>query len=169
MKVYTDITSSEEIVSDSFKFNYIFENVGVEIKSSFIQKNEGDIDIGCGNAFGQNDEEAKGDGGEKILDIIDAFKYNETAFDKKGYTTYIKNFMKKVKTHLEQTKPERVADFVKGAGEMVKWILGNFDEFSFYTPESYDTENTIILSYYKGEDATPTFVYFIDGLKGETV
>ena len=37
--------------------------------------------------------------------------------------------------------------------------------FISYTPESYDMENTIILSYYKGEDATPTFVYFTDGLK----
>ncbi len=26
-------------------------------------------------------------------------------------------------------------------------------------------ENTIILSYYDGEDETPTFVYYIDGLK----
>ncbi len=51
---------------------------------------------------------------------------------------------------------------------MVKWILKNFDEFSFYTPESFDTENTIILSYYKNpDDETPHFVYFLDGLKPE--
>lgn len=52
---------------------------------------------------------------------------------------------------------------------MVKWIIANFGEFEFYTPESYDTDNIIILSYYDGEDLTPTFLYFMDGLKGVLV
>ncbi|KAL4512583.1 hypothetical protein ABPG72_020420 [Tetrahymena utriculariae] len=169
MKVYTDIFSGEEIISDSFKFEYKFENVGVQIKSAYILKAEGDIDIGCGNAFGgTGEEEGKADA-EKVLDVVDAFKYQETSFGKKDYTTYIKGYMKKVKTYLEEKNPDRVAGFMKGAGEMVKWILENFDEFTFYTPESYDTENSIILSYYNGEEATPTFVYFIDGLKGMVV
>jgi hypothetical protein len=58
---------------------------------------------------------------------------------------------------------------MKGAQEMVKWILSTFDEFSFYTPESYENENIIILSYYKPEALAPTFVYFMDGLKGQKV
>ena len=48
---------------------------------------------------------------------------------------------------------------------MVKFILSKFDEFTFYCPESYDMDNIIILSYYKGEDVSPTFLYFMDGLK----
>jgi len=170
MKVYTDIFSGEEIVSDSFKFEYVFDKVGVEIKATFITKKEGEVDIGCGNAFGGNEDDAGDAGeGEKVLDIIDAFKYNESAFTKKDYTTYIKGYMKKVKTYLEEKNPERVKDFITGAGAMVKFILENFEEFTFYTPESYDTENNMILSYYKGEDVAPTFLFFIDGLKGTTV
>ena len=49
---------------------------------------------------------------------------------------------------------------------MVKFILGQFGDCQFYTPESYETENCIIISYYKGESETPTFLYFMDGLKG---
>jgi len=49
---------------------------------------------------------------------------------------------------------------------MFKWILATFDEFSFYTPESYETENLIILSYFKKDAGAPTFLYFMDGLKG---
>lgn len=170
MKVYTDLFTGEEIVSDSFKFEYIFDRVGVEIKANFITKSEGDIDIGCGNAFGgTGDDDAKGGEGEKVLDVIEAFKYNETSFGKKDYTTYIRGFMKKVKAQLEEKNPDRVKDFMSGAGAMVKHILENFDEYTFYTPESYDTENSIILSYYKGEESAPTFLYFIDGLKGTTV
>ena len=48
---------------------------------------------------------------------------------------------------------------------MVKFILANFADMSFYTPESYDNENIIMLSWYKGEDTAPTFLYFLDGLK----
>jgi len=37
--------------------------------------------------------------------------------------------MKKMKQHLEKENPDRVAGFMKGATDMVKWILGNFKEF----------------------------------------
>ena len=73
--------------------------------------------------------------------------------------------MKKVKEYLAEKKPERVDGFMKGAQAMVKFIVGQFDEFEFYLPESYETENSVILSYYKEEALTPTFLYFIDGLK----
>lgn len=32
--------------------------------------------------------------------------------------------------------------------------------------EKCDTEAGLVLAYYKGEDEAPTFVYFMDGLKG---
>lgn len=38
MKVYTDIFTKEEINSDSFKFTYVYDQVGVEIKSTYITK-----------------------------------------------------------------------------------------------------------------------------------
>ena len=72
--------------------------------------------------------------------------------------------MKKVLDYLGKENPERIAGFKKGAAAMVKFITSNFGDFTFYTPMSYDTENSIILSYYKGEDETPTFLYFMDGL-----
>ena len=74
--------------------------------------------------------------------------------------------MKRVKTHLETENPDRVAGFMSGAKEAFTWITKNFDEFEFYLPESYDTEHTIILAYYEEGALTPTFCYFLDGLKG---
>jgi NAD(P)H-flavin reductase len=96
---------------------------------------------------------------------MDAFHYQETTFSKSDYTTYIKGYVKKLKEHLEKNNPDRVQPFMKGAQEMVKFIVSNFDEFSFYTPESYDMDNSIILSYFKEGEDTPTFLYFMDGLK----
>ena len=66
----------------------------------------------------------------KVLDVIDAFRYQETTFGKGDYKTYIMGYMKKVKAHLEATKKERVEGFMKGAKEMVDWIFKNFDDFT---------------------------------------
>jgi len=166
MRLYLDAFSGEEIISDSFDLVMVFDDAGAEIKSKLIVKKEGDVDIGCGNAFGGNEaeEEKADDQVEKVIDVVDCFHYKETSFNKADYSTYIKGYMKKVLDYLTKEKPDRVAGFKKGASAMVKFITANYADFTFYTPESYDTENSIILSYYKGEDASPTFLYFMDGL-----
>jgi hypothetical protein len=57
---------------------------------------------------------------------------------------------------------------MENAQQMVKWILSRFDDITFYTPPSYDSENIIILSLFdKEDDDAPTFVYFMDGLREE--
>jgi hypothetical protein len=74
--------------------------------------------------------------------------------------------MKKLLAYLQANKPNRVEPFKSGAKEFFKWVLANFDEFSFYTSASYDMENLIVMSYYKSpEDPAPTFLYVMDGLK----
>lgn len=73
--------------------------------------------------------------------------------------------MKKVLGHLKTTNNERVEPFMAGARKFFDWIKQNFNDFSFYTPSDYDTEHTILMSYYEGEDAAPTFLYVMDGLK----
>ena len=56
---------------------------------------------------------------------------------------------------------------MKSVTDLVKFVLGNFDKFTFYVPESYDMDNHIVLAYWKNEetDTAPTFIYFMDGLK----
>ena len=126
------------------------------------------IDVGGGNAFGgAAEDEGCDDQAEKKLDVMTANNYQSTSLDKKGFTSYIKAFMKKTKLYLEEHNPTRVDAFMKNAPAAVKWILTNFDEFEFYLPESYDTENSIILAYYEEGAECPKFVYFIDGLIGQ--
>lgn len=86
--------------------------------------------IGKGGEFGGAEEdEAVEDKSEKVLDLVDAFRYTETAFSKSDYTTYIKNYMKKVKAYLEKENPDRVAPFMAGAKDMVGWVIKNFADF----------------------------------------
>ena len=57
MKIFYDVFSNEEIVSDSYKMVETFNGAIVEVKAKFIVKKEGEVDIGCGNAFGGGGEE----------------------------------------------------------------------------------------------------------------
>lgn len=171
MKVYCDIFNDDELISDSFPMEMRFNDVLGEVRTSYrIKGAGGDVDIGRGNEFGGGgDDEAVDDQAEKVLDIVDNFHLQETSFGKSDYATYIKAYMKKVKAKLEETNPDRVKDFMAGAKEAVGWILKQFDEFQFFMGESMDMDSTIILAYYKDPEGhdTPTFVYFMDGMKGK--
>lgn len=133
-----------------------------------VIKKEGDVDIGCGNAFGGAGED-EGTGGapvEKVCDIVDAFHYEETSMDLAGFNAYFKAYMKKVLGYLSEKNPDRVAGFKTGAAAFFKWAKENFEELSFHTGQSFDVENLIVMSYYKNEeDEAPTFIYMMDGLK----
>lgn len=142
-----------------------------------VLKQDAEVDIGCGNAFGgTNDEEgeAGGNGGQdnafKVIDLVDAFGYHETIFDLSGFGDYFKAYMKKVLAWLQANKPDRVDPFKAGAKDFFIWAKQNFGELSFYTGSSYDMENLIVMSYYKKpEDPAPTFIYMMDGFKSYKV
>eukprot|EP00742_Colponemidia_sp_Colp-10_P000112 GILJ01000124.1.p1 GENE.GILJ01000124.1~~GILJ01000124.1.p1 ORF type:complete len:174 (+),score=41.69 GILJ01000124.1:121-642(+) len=169
MKVYQDLFTGDELLSDSYQLNEVFDGAGYEVESSMITKGAVNIDIGCGNEFGGGDEDGGVDDSsaeEKVIDIVDAFRYQQTGFsNKKEYLTYIKGFMQKVKKHLEDNNPDRVDVFMKGASAMVKHVASNFDDFNFYMGESNDPEANLVLAYYKEGALAPTFLYFVDALK----
>ena len=167
MRLYSDIWTDTEVISDSYPFKEVFEGVAVEVKSRMIVKGDEKVDVGCGNAFGGGGEEEDMGNAEveKVIDLVDSFNYQETGFDKAGFVSYFKGYMKKLLTHLKEHKPDRVEIFQKGAKDLFAFLKDNFDDLTIYTPKDYDTDNILIYSYYQGEDLAPTFIYILDGLK----
>ena len=131
MKIFTDYNGETEILSDSYPITEVFDGCGYEVQSALLNKGGETIDIGCGNAFGEPKEEEKEEV-EQVNNILDTFSYQEQTFDKAGYVTYIKTYMKDLREYLEKNKPARLEAFKKGTAEMVKWILANFDTFTLY-------------------------------------
>jgi hypothetical protein len=44
--------------------------------------------------------------------------------------TYVKDFLKKLKTHLESTgKADKVESFQKGASDFIKFVVSKFEDF----------------------------------------
>ena len=114
---------------------------------------------------------------------MDAFRLQETSWDKKGFMGYVKGFMKKV---AEKLTPERKEKFMAEAPAAVKMLLGKFDELQFFMGESGDMEASLCYAYYKEGCACaraslrvqpshprlptlaasdPTFLYFKDCLR----
>jgi hypothetical protein len=56
MRIYQDVFTDEEFISDSYKMEMIHNDVIGEVKSRMVVCKESDVDIGCGNAFGGSNE-----------------------------------------------------------------------------------------------------------------
>jgi hypothetical protein len=103
MRIYQDLFTNEEFISDSYKIELIHEDVIGEVQSRMVVKSDVEVDVGCGNAFGGQNEDDGDQGGQtgsapvaKVIDLVDAFQYEETSFDLEGFTAYFKTYMKKL-------------------------------------------------------------------------
>ena len=65
-----------------------------------------------------------------------------TQFDKKGYLSHLKSYMKKVKDGLKENKAseDTIKEFETGASAYAKKIIANFKDYDFYIGESMDPD-----------------------------
>ena len=56
MIILQDIFSGEELLSDAYKVDMLFDNVIGEVQSKMVAIKDAEVDIGCGNAFGGTNE-----------------------------------------------------------------------------------------------------------------
>ena len=99
MKVWKDIISGDEMVSDSYPMVTSFEDACLEVKSRLVSKNAND-NFGIPGED-ENTAEASTEG-VTVIDIVDAHRLKEIDLDKKSWTGYIKEYVKKVKGKLEE-------------------------------------------------------------------
>lgn len=60
------------------------------------------------------------EGESQVNNIVHSFRLTETQFDKKSYLSYLKSYMKSIKAKLQETNPDRVPAFEKGAAAFAK-------------------------------------------------
>ena len=71
------------------------------------------------------------DSATTVNNVVHSFRLQSTAFDKKSFLTYLKGYMKTVKEKLQETNPDRVAEFEKGAQGFAKKLVANFKDYEF--------------------------------------
>ena len=115
-----------------------------------------------------DDEGPENEDGETVINIVDAHELNEMTLSKKDVMGMIKLYLKRVVGWMKENgKEDRVADFQKGATEMVKFVMGKFDEMQIFVGKSMDTEASLAFAYTMDGEVDPTFLFFNDGMKEE--
>lgn len=169
MRVWKDIISGDEMVSDSFAYTEVFDGACLEVKARFVTKKENE-DFGLkANTEEGEDESQPDDKTVTVIDVVDSLRLAEISLDKKGFMAYVKGYLKTIKEKLEASgKADRVAGFQKGATELVKYLVSKWDEVQIWTGESGNWDAGFAYSLMKEQtDEGPTFFYFLDGLKQE--
>ncbi|TPX68295.1 hypothetical protein CcCBS67573_g07229 [Chytriomyces confervae] len=169
MLLFTDIISGDEVLSDAYKIVEV-DDFLMEVDCQMIKIKEGDVDIGANaSAEGGGDEDGVEEGEQIVNNVIYSFRLQASGFDKKGYMTYIKGYMKAVKEHLTSINSPRLADFESKAKVAVKKILENFGDYEFYVSEGMNPDGMVLLLNYREDGTTPYFTYWKDGLKSQKV
>jgi hypothetical protein len=170
MIIYKDIITEDEIISDSYDLKLI-DDIVYEADCAMIEEGAVNVDTGA-NASAEEAEEALEDAAVKVNNIVNSFRLQSTSFDKKGYLTYLKGYMKAVKTKLQEQgkSEEEIKAFETGASKYVKdKLLPNFKDFEFYTGESMDPDGMVVLLNYREDGITPYVVVWKHGVKEEKV
>ncbi|CAG8719599.1 3635_t:CDS:1, partial [Racocetra fulgida] len=65
-----------------------------------------DVDIGA-NPSAEEQEEALDESSTQVNNVVNAFRLQETQYDKKSYTAYLKKYVKKLAEHVKKEQPDR--------------------------------------------------------------
>ncbi|GAA5879296.1 hypothetical protein JCM16303_003154 [Sporobolomyces ruberrimus] len=163
MLLYTDLLTGDELITDAYDFKEV-DDVVYEADAQMIIIKEGEVDIGA-NASAEEAAEELAEGESQVNNIVHSFRLTETQFDKKSYLSYLKSYMKSIKAKLQETNPDRVPAFEKGAAAFAKKVVGNFKDYQFYIGESMAPEGMVVLLNYREDGVTPYCVFWKDGLK----
>lgn len=179
MKVFKDIFSGDELISDAFNLKYDYEDSVMSVVSKLINPDDvGNVDIGCGNEFGgNNDEEGGNEGGndpgvEKVNNIISNFSLEEYFGSKKEIMEVFKDRIAAMREKLKDN-PEGLKRWEKGGciEKFVKDVFAKFDDCKFFMGKSYGNdepkESMLVVAFWVDEekDTGETFHFFKDCLK----
>ncbi|XP_043678790.1 translationally-controlled tumor protein homolog [Vespula pensylvanica] len=170
MRIYKDIFTGDEMFSDTYKIKLI-DDVLYEVYGKLVTRKSGDIEIAGFNPSAEEAEECTDEAVESGVDIVLNHRLQETfAFgDKKSYTLYLKDYMKKLVAKLEEKSPDQVEVFKTNMNKVMKDILGRFKELQFFTGESMDIDGLVGIMEYREIDgeSVPVMMFFKHGLDEE--
>jgi len=170
MRIYKDIFTGDEMFSDTYKFK-LTDCVLYEVTGKLVQRKHGDVQIDGANPSQEEADEGTDEAVESGVDVVLNHRLVESfAFgDKKSYTQYLKEYMKKLVNKLTETAPDQVDEFKTNMNKVMKDLLARFKDLQFFTGESMDIDGMVCMCEYRDIDgtSTPIMMYFKHGLEEE--
>lgn len=170
MRIYKDIFTGDEMFSDTYKIKLV-DDVLYEVYGKLVSRKQGDVQIEGFNPSAEEASEGTEEAVESGVDVVLNHRLSETyAFgDKKSFTAYLKEYMKKLVQRLEEKSPDEVSVFKNNTNKVMKDILGRFKDLQFYTGESMDIDGMVAMLEYRDMDgdSVPVLMCFKHGLEEE--
>ncbi|KAH8360184.1 hypothetical protein KR093_011236 [Drosophila rubida] len=170
MKIYKDIITGDEMFADTYKMKLVDEVI-YEVYGKLISRAGDDIKIEGFNPSAEEAEEGTDAAVETGVDVVLNHRLSECfAFgDKKSFTLYLKEYMKKVLEKLTASAPDQVDVFKTNMNKTMKDILGRFKDLQFFTGESMDCDGMVAMCEYRDINgvSTPVLMFFKHGLEEE--
>jgi len=170
MKIYKDIFTGDEMFSDTYKVKLV-DDVIYEVYGKLVTRKSGDVEIAGFNPSAEEADEGTDEAVESGVDVVLNHRLQESfAFgDKKSYTLYLKDYMKKLVARLEEKAPDQVEVFKTNMNKVMKDILSRFKELQFFTGTSMDIDGIVGLLEYReiDGDSVPVLMFFKHGLEEE--
>ena len=177
MKIFEDVFSGDEVLSDALDIRIEMNNSFIAVTSKMIVPDDGSgVDVGNASHFGGGgDEEEGGSSGSpdvvKVNNILENFQLEEYPGSKKDIMSIFKEKIAMVKKRLEG-REDRLKEWgPEGAvSKFVKECFAKYDECKFYMGKSLGDmdpkEGMFIISFWvKDDDTGETFYYFKDTLR----
>lgn len=170
MRLFKDIFTGDEMFSDTYKMKLV-DDVLYEVYGRLVTRKQGEIMLEGSNPSAEEGGDDCDEAVESGVDIVLNHRLQETfAFgDKKSYTAYLKDYMKKLVSKLEEKSPDQVDTFKTNMNKVMKDILGRFKDLQFFTGESCEIDGMVALLEYRDidGDSVPVFMFFKHGLDEE--
>ncbi|XP_069010614.1 translationally-controlled tumor protein homolog [Embiotoca jacksoni] len=165
MIIYKCMISGDEMFSDSFKMKESENGIFYEVEGKVVIRKEGfDDALISANASAEEQVESSESTSVSGVDIILNHALREAAYDKKTYLSHIKDYVKLIKSKLQESNPERVEKFTTEVQKEVKKIISNIKNYQFYTGNSMSSDGMVALLDYREDEITPFMLFFKDGL-----
>ncbi|KAK4026356.1 hypothetical protein OUZ56_015359 [Daphnia magna] len=170
MIIYKDIFNDDEMFSDSYPIKLV-DGVLYEVTGKYVSRKAGEIVLAGANPSAEEADEGSEEATESGCDIVLAHQLVECfAFgDKKGYTQYLKDYMKRLVAKLEETQPSEVETFKSNMSKVMKDLLGRFKDLQFFTGAQMDVDGMVALMEYRdiNGESKPVMMFFKHGLIAE--
>ena len=167
MKIYKDLITDDELFSDTYPMKLI-DGVIYEVTGRLVTRKVGDVQLIGSNPSAEDVDEGTEEAVESGCDIVLNHRLQESyAFgDKKGYTLYLKEYMKRIVDKLQETNPSEVDTFKTNINKYMKDVLGRFKDLQFFTGESLDIDGMVALLEYRdlNGESRPVMMFFKHGL-----
>lgn len=167
MIIFKDIISGDELLSDAYD-QQLVDDVIYEADCDLVKIGGDNVNIGANPSAEDGDDDLE-EGQEIVNNVVYSFRLQQTAFDKKSFLTYIKGYMKAIKKQLQETDPEAIPVFEKGASTYVKKVVSSFNDWEFFTGESMNPDGMLVLLNYRENGTTPFVAIWKHGVIAEKI